>query len=71
MKRRKAIENKWVLTIKRKGDGTIERYKAHIVAKGYTQNERIDYDETFSPVVRFVSIYLSLAIVASLDLELH
>ena len=41
------------------------------MAKGYTQKERIDYDKTFSPVVRFASIRLILAIVASLDLKLH
>ena len=67
----KAIGNRWVLMVKRKADGTIERYKAHLVAKGYTQSKRIDYDKTFSPIVRFASIRLILAIVASLDLELH
>ena len=41
------------------------------MAKGYTQKEGINYDETFSLVVRFASIHLILAIVASLDLELH
>ena len=70
-KGRNAIGNKWVLKIKRKANGAIDKYKARLVAKGYTQQEGIDYEETFSHVVRFTSIRLILAIVASMDLELH
>lgn len=63
------VDSKWVFTIKTKPDGMVERFKARLVARGFTQVRGIDYNETFAPTVRMDTLRLFLATVATEDLE--
>ncbi|KAK1698711.1 hypothetical protein QYE76_015408 [Lolium multiflorum] len=64
-KTKNLIGCKWVYRIKRRADGTIDRYKARLVAKGFKQRYGIDYEDTFSPVVKIATIKIVLSIVVS------
>jgi histone deacetylase 1/2 len=62
---RNIIDCKWVYKIKRKADGSIDRYKTRLVAKGFKHRYGIDYEDTFSPVVKAAKIRLVLSIAVS------
>jgi hypothetical protein len=58
------VGSKWVFRIKRKADGTIDKYKARLVAHGFTQIYGVDYFTTYSPVAKLTSFRTILAIAA-------
>jgi hypothetical protein len=65
-KGRKSIKNRWVFTIKSDG-----RKKARLVTKGFSQIEGIDYNELFSPVVRYETVRILLALAALENWEIQ
>ena len=66
---RRAIGVKWVLKIKTKADGSLEKFKARLVAKGYAQVKGVDYDDTYAPVSRFTTFRALMAKTAHEDLH--
>ena len=61
----KPIRSKWVFSIKLRSDGSLDRYKARLVALGNKQEYGVDYEETFAPVAKMTTVRTILAIVAS------
>ena len=67
----KPLGYKWIFKRKMKADGSIDKYKARLVIKGYRQKEGLDYFDTYSPVSRITSIRMIIAIAALRNLEIH
>lgn len=68
---KKKIGCSWVYKIKYNADGNINKYEAHLVAKGYTQEYGIDYDDTFAPVAKITAIRCLLSIATTKNWDLH
>ena len=68
-KNRSVVGTKWVFRNKTDPDGIVTRNKARLVAKGYSQQEGIDYDETYAPVARIEAIRIFLAYAAHMKFK--
>jgi hypothetical protein len=69
-KSKDVVSSKWIFKIKHVVDGSIEKYKARFVARGFSQKEGIDYEDTFSLVARYTSIRTIIALAAKMKWKL-
>jgi hypothetical protein len=67
----KVIGSKWVFKIKRNANGSIKRYKARVVAQGFSQRPGVDFTETFAPTTKWAALRSIFALAAFEDLELE
>ena len=68
---RKPIGSKWLFKKKLNAEGKVEKYKAQLVEKGYSQVEGIDFGEIFSPVAKLTSIIFMLYVVDAFYFEVE
>jgi hypothetical protein len=65
------IRSRWIYKIKHAADGNVEKFKAPFLAKGFSQKEGIDYDETFALVARYTSIRAVILIAVEMGWKIH
>eukprot|EP00253_Pinus_taeda_P006802 PITA_06802 len=65
------VGSRWTYKVKQVADGSVEKYKARFVARGFSEIEGIDYEETFAPVARYSSIQMILALLAQMGWHIH
>ncbi|RDB28603.1 Retrovirus-related Pol polyprotein from transposon TNT 1-94 [Hypsizygus marmoreus] len=68
---KKAIGSRWVFKVKHLPDGAVDRFKARVVAQGFSQRPGIDFDETFAPTARWNAVRTILALAAIEDMHLE
>ena len=65
------VSSRWTLRVKHDNLGKINKYKARLISQGFSQVSGLDYNEMYSPTIRFTSIHLILALACKYNLELH
>ena len=70
-KDKSVFSSKWIYKIKHAADGSVEKFKERFVARGFTQKEGIDYEETFSSIARYTSIRAIISLASVLGWKLH
>ena len=65
------VTSRWLYKIKHAANGSVEKYKASFVARGFTQKEGINYDETFAPVSKYTTIRTIISLEAVFGWKLH
>ncbi|PHT68809.1 hypothetical protein T459_28296 [Capsicum annuum] len=70
-KGKNTVGSKWIYKIKYLSNGEVERFKERLVAKGYSQQEGLDYHETFSPVAKMVTVRCTITLAASQGWNLY
>lgn len=65
------VTSKWIYKIKHAVDGSIDKYKARFVARVFSQNEGIDYEETLAPIARYTTFRSLVSLVATMGWNIH
>ena len=65
------VTSKWIYKIKHAADGSIDKYKARFVARGFSQLEWINYEETFAPIARYTMIQSLVSLAAWMGWNIH
>ena len=68
---KKVVASRWIYKVKHAADESLKKYKAGFVAKGFSQKEGIDYEETFAPVARYSSIRTIISLAAEMGWRVH